>query len=179
RAAVLLERACAAGRVTSAARHRGAAPRLARNYPMDGRRPPGYRHPTVSRRRCPMNRLSLCAGLAAAVLAGCASAPQATNPEASAPLGFTAGSQAAVEAEGAQRPDQDEAAQDLVVQGQVDAQDVHPGSQVVCRDMLQHASNVIRTRCMTRDAWKRYRSAEAQRAQAILRAWQGSPYAGF
>ena len=120
-----------------------------------------------------MNRFGLCAVLAAALLAGCASAPQAGNPQAQ--LGFTdaagaeeRGGEAAV-AEGA----------DLVVQGEVDAQNVHPGSQVVCKDMLQHASNVIRTRCMTVDAWKRYETAEAQRAQAILRSWQGSPYAGF
>jgi len=114
-----------------------------------------------------MKRLCLCAGLAAAMLAGCASAPQTQAPEAVA-LGLTDASA-------------DEAAQpgNVVVQAQVDAQDVHPGSEVVCKEMLQHASNVIRRRCMTVDAWKRYEVAEAQRAQAILRSWQGSPYAGF
>jgi hypothetical protein len=126
-----------------------------------------------------MNRLSLCAGLTATLLAGCASAPQATNPQAAAPLGFTDAPEAAVAGEPAPSPVAGETAEGVVVQGQVDAQDVHPGSQVVCKDMLQHASNVIRTRCMTVDAWRRYETAEAQRAQAILRSWQGSPYAGF
>lgn len=122
-----------------------------------------------------MNRFSLWMGLAAASLAGCASAPQAENPQAAAQLGFTdavVAEQAAGEAAGT-------TAENIVIEGQVDAQDVHPGAEVICRDMLQHASNVIRRRCMTRDAWKRYESAEAQRAQAILRSWQGSPYAGF
>lgn len=121
-----------------------------------------------------MNRLSLCAGLAAALLAGCATGPRVQNPQA----GFT-NAAAAGQAAAQQAAAEDEAAESLVVEGQVDAQDVHPGSEVVCKDMLQHASNVIRTRCMTVDAWKRYEAAEAQRAQAILRSWQGSPYAGF
>lgn len=134
-----------------------------------------------------MKRLSLLAGLAAAVLAGCAAAPQGHDLQPVA-AGFTSAPAAEYAQEASEpvaaaqtdaAPPADEDGAEIVVQAQVDAQDVHPGSQVVCRDMLQHASNVIRTRCMTRDAWKRYRSAEAQRAQAILRAWQGSPYAGF
>jgi hypothetical protein len=121
-----------------------------------------------------MNRFGLCAGLATAWLAGCASAPLAEGPQAQ--LGFTtaAGDESAISAAAPER-----GGDEVVIQGEVDAQNVHPGSQVVCKDMLQHASNVIRTRCMTVDAWKRYETAEAQRAQAILRAWQGSPYAGF
>ena len=140
-----------------------------------------------------MKRLSLLAGLAAVVLAGCASAPQGRSLQPAA-AGFTSApaveysdedSAAAGRAVVAPRTEAAEAADtaddggEIVVQGQVDAQDVHPGSQVVCKEMLQHASNVIRTRCLTRDGWKRYERAESQRAQAILRAWQGSPYAGF
>lgn len=118
-----------------------------------------------------MNRLSLCMSLAAAaLLAGCASAPQAENPQAAVQLGFIDAQPAAAE-EGT--------AENLVIQGQIDAQNVHPNSEVVCRDMLQHASNTIKTRCMTVAAWKSYQAAEAQRAQAIVRGWQGSPYAGF
>ncbi|HEX6995547.1 MAG TPA: hypothetical protein VF339_15540 [Gammaproteobacteria bacterium] len=138
-----------------------------------------------------MKRFSLCAGLAAAMLAGCASAPQTQDPGAAA-LGLTGTSAAAAdqaafadaraaaaEPADAARVDADAQPENIVVQAQVDAQDVHPGSEVVCKERLQHASNVIRRRCMTVDAWKRYEAAEAQRAQAILRSWQGSPYAGF
>lgn len=125
-----------------------------------------------------MKRSSLCAGLAAAVLAGCASAPR--SPQTAMPgLTSPAPAESVAPQPAAAAADREERAGDLVVQAQVDAQDVHPGSEVVCKEMLQHASNVITRRCMTRDTWKRYEAAEAQRAQAILRAWQGSPYAGF
>ena len=123
-----------------------------------------------------MKRLSLCGGLAAVVLAGCASAPQGRQ---TAMPGFTpAPAESAAPQSAAEARDRQELGE-LVVQAQVDAQDVHPGSEVICKEMLQHASNVITRRCMTRDAWKRYSAAEARRAQAILRAWQGSAYLGF
>ena len=116
-----------------------------------------------------MHRLSVCAGLAAGLLTGCASVPSSEIPAEEPPAAARFDS-------GELRAESDE---NLVIEGQVDAQAVFPDSRVVCRDMLQHASNVIRTRCMTVAAWRRYEAAEAQRAQAILRSWQGSPYGGF
>lgn len=61
----------------------------------------------------------------------------------------------------------------------MDAEDVRPGSRVRCRDMLQFGSNVIVTRCMSLDAWKRYEQMETERAQRIVRAMQGSAYANW
>ena len=138
-----------------------------------------------------MNRWSICAGLVAAMLAGCASAPP-TQDLGSAALGLTGGAAGAAGLVAAAAPQAQASASaaadaeageaqsaQVAVVGTVDAQNVHPGSEIICKEMLQHASNVIRRRCMTADAWERYKEAEARRAQAILRAWQGSPYAGF
>ncbi len=122
-----------------------------------------------------MHRLSVCAGLAAGLLTGCASAPQPEDFPEHSPAAAQFHSGEGLRAAGGDA----EGAEDIVIEGQVDAQAVFPDSTVVCRDMLQHASNVIRRRCMTVAAWRRYEVAEAQRAQAILRSWQGSPYAGF
>lgn len=138
-----------------------------------------------------MKRWSVCAGLVAAMLTGCASGPQ-TQDLGGAALGFGGraaddGGRRAADASDARAPAAEAAnaqrgesqSGEIVVQAEVDAQNVHPGSEVTCKEMLMHASNVIMRRCMTVEAWKRYEAAEARRAQAILRAWQGSPYAGF
>jgi hypothetical protein len=110
-----------------------------------------------------MSRLGLSAALMAVLLAaGCATVPMSEE--------------AAVEPPRATQTDEAESVSPELV---VDAQNVHPGSEIKCRDMLQHASNVIRTRCMSVDAWKRYEQMEAQRAQAILRTWQGSAYSSW
>jgi hypothetical protein len=58
----------------------------------------------------------------------------------------------------------------------VDANSLDPGSVVKCKDMLRPASNVIQTRCMSRDDWKRYERAEALWAQQQLRLMQGGAY---
>jgi hypothetical protein len=49
-------------------------------------------------------------------------------------------------------------------------------SEVVCRDMLLHASNILKTRCMSRKDWKTYERVEAMRALQIVRRMQGSAY---
>jgi hypothetical protein len=63
-----------------------------------------------------------------------------------------------------------------VVVVELSAADVDPGLVVTCREMLQHASNTITTRCMTRDSWKRYEQLEAQQAREVVRRMQGHPF---
>jgi hypothetical protein len=109
-----------------------------------------------------MNRLGFSTLFAAASLvAGCAVSPQAE------PTGGTA--QIAVQTGGDP---------EVVPSFAVDAQAVHPGSEVRCREVLKPGSNVIITQCRTADDWKRYERRESLRAQALVRALQGSHYEG-
>ena len=109
-----------------------------------------------------MQRWAWTAAIASASLAaGCAAAPQS---EQLRPAGETvqeggAGHDAAI-------------APNLVV----DAQDTRQGGMVTCRDVLNAGSNVIVTRCMTADDWNRWKRRETLRAQAVVRALQGSHY---
>ena len=48
--------------------------------------------------------------------------------------------------------------------------------QVVCKEMLQQASNNIVRRCMTRENWRTYDRAQEEWARRILRQMQGSGF---
>ena len=48
--------------------------------------------------------------------------------------------------------------------------------QVVCKEMLQAASNNIVRRCMTRENWRTYDRAQEEWARRILRQMQGSGF---
>lgn len=110
-----------------------------------------------------MCRSILLAGVAVASLAaGCAAVPES---DTSARIAAAPTSSAA-----------DEAVEPELV---LDAEDLKPGSRIRCRDMLQFGSNVIVTRCMSLDAWKRYEQMEMERAQSIVRAMQGSAYSNW
>lgn len=61
----------------------------------------------------------------------------------------------------------------------VDAENIPPGSSVKCREGLKPGSNVIVTRCMTENAWARYRKEEAEQARALLRVLQGGAYSNW
>ena len=109
-----------------------------------------------------MQRWTWTAAIASAWLAaGCAAAPQSEQSRSAdepAQEGG-AGHDAAV-------------APNLVV----DAQDTRQGGIVTCRDVLKAGSNVIVTQCMTADDWNRWKRRETLRAQAVVRALQGSHY---
>jgi hypothetical protein len=49
-------------------------------------------------------------------------------------------------------------------------------AEIVCRLMLQAASNQMVQRCMSRRAWRTYNRAQEVWAQQMLRQMQGSPY---
>lgn len=48
--------------------------------------------------------------------------------------------------------------------------------RVICREMLQQASNQLVRRCMTRASWRTYDRAQEEWAKRMLRQFQGSPY---
>jgi PBP1b-binding outer membrane lipoprotein LpoB len=113
--------------------------------------------------------------LIAALLGGCASAPEqasdspaasATEQAAETLAQNTTESDATVVAAAGAEP----AVRELT------SADVDPGLVVTCREMLQHASNVITTRCMTADDWKRYEKEEARQAAETVRRFQGDPF---
>src|SRR5690606_33888516 len=136
------------------------APRVRRQV-MDRRAAEAYLHKTLSHRRLPVRWWDSSAAVATAWLVGCAAAPQ------------TMQAPAAVEpAHQGQTEDVAEVTPALVV----DAQDVRPGSEVRCRDILKPGSNVIMTQCMTAADWERWKRHETRRAQALVRALQGGAY---
>ncbi|HEY7673263.1 MAG TPA: hypothetical protein VIC71_13695 [Gammaproteobacteria bacterium] len=102
--------------------------------------------------------------LTAALLGGCASAPEQIA---------ASGAQSAPEANAAAIAVARADPNPVVVE--LSAADVDPGLVVTCREMLQHASNVITTRCMTADNWKRYEREEARQAAETVRRMQGHP----
>ena len=59
---------------------------------------------------------------------------------------------------------------------EVEVQAAEEGSQVVCRNMLQQASNVIVRRCMSERDWRTYDRAQEEWARRMVRQMQGSPY---
>jgi hypothetical protein len=48
--------------------------------------------------------------------------------------------------------------------------------RVICREMLQPASNQIVSRCMRQADWRIYDRAQEEWARRVLRQMQGSPY---
>ena len=120
---------------------------------------------------------SYAAVLIAAMLGGCASAPEqiSTSAEQGAPEQISENA-----TEGATEADVGAIAagsadlEPVVVE--LDARDHDPGLVVSCRDMLQTASNTLVTRCMTRDDWKRFEEVEARQAQEMVRRMQGDPF---
>lgn len=116
--------------------------------------------------------------LIAALLGGCASAPSEEISENAA--------QSAIEQVSESLAQNATASDDAVIAAtsadvdpvvvELSAADVDPGLVVTCREMLQHASNVITTRCMTADDWKRYEREEARQAAQTVRRFQGDPF---
>ncbi len=105
-----------------------------------------------------MNPIKLCLMLAAALVAGCASAPEQ--------LSASTGTQAAAELVGEIDPT-------VVTLEEIT---LNPGSVIVCREMLKQGSNVIVKTCMSRDDWVRYKRREARDAAAVVRFLQGSAF---
>lgn len=115
-----------------------------------------------------MSPLKWCTISAAALVAACASTPPVpsaslTEATQGAATGATALAAATSEVN----------SENVLV---LDANNQNPGSVVSCRDMLQVGSNVIKTRCMSRDGWKRYERQLELHAQQMLRQMQGSGY---
>jgi hypothetical protein len=113
--------------------------------------------------------------LIAALLGGCATAPEQVSEgaaqSASDQISENVAQNATVsDAGGIAATSEDPTVREL------SAADVDPGLVVTCRDMLQHASNVITTRCMTADDWKRYEKEEARQAAETVRRFQGDPF---
>lgn len=104
-----------------------------------------------------MGRLKHCALIAALLAAGCASAPEET---ARSEMQASADSEAPSEIE-------------TITLG---ASDVDSSDVITCREILQPGSNVIRTRCMTQEAWEMYERYRTMQAQEFLRAIQGGTY---
>jgi hypothetical protein len=111
--------------------------------------------------------------LIAALLGGCATAPVSEDAAQSASNQISenvAQNATASDAGGITAPSADPVVREL------GAADVDPGLVVTCREMLQHASNVITTRCMTAADWKRYEKEEARQAAETVRRFQGDPF---
>jgi hypothetical protein len=108
--------------------------------------------------RVAMSTLKYGLVLAAALAAGCASAPEELTANATAPASVAPLEEA--------EP----------VEVTLDEISLDPGSVVICREMLKQGSNVITTMCMSRDDWKRYERRMAQDAAEIVRFLQGSAY---
>jgi hypothetical protein len=108
------------------------------------------------------NRLLILLGLSA-LGAGCASSPD--TPAAAAALAADTGELLA-------------AANDPVdvVEVAVDPTEEAHSEPLICRQMLQPASNQIIRRCGTKDQWKTYDRAQEIWAQQQLRIFQGSAF---
>jgi hypothetical protein len=98
--------------------------------------------------------------------AGCASAP---NPVTAPAFAAT---------DGIVEPESAEPAVNIVTEEEllVATDEEIADAEVVCRLMLQAASNQLVQRCMSRQAWRTYERAQELWAQQMLRQMQGSPY---
>jgi outer membrane murein-binding lipoprotein Lpp len=141
-----------------------------------------------------MIRLIGCLALATIVAAGCASAPQPATTSTSVATLPAAGAQTGQEDAGAAAGDAIAAGAAPAATGAVPAEPTTasaaaapavvdanlltqaPGSIVICRDVLITGSNVMTTRCMTRDDWKRFEYIQMIEAQETLRKMQGSAF---
>ena len=110
-----------------------------------------------------MSGIKRCAAVATLLAAGCASAPERAAETALEAEDGTGEVTAAVTEAERSVLDLNEIALD-------------PGQMVSCREMLKPASNVIVTRCMTGDDWKRFKRREELWAQQMLRIMQGGAY---
>lgn len=120
-----------------------------------------------------MSPFKCCVVLAAVLAAGCAAAPEQAADRSAAPAsaqGDAQAAQASRQGDDAQASAQDPEAIQTIALTQRDAD---PGAVVICRDMLQAASNVIVTRCMTRADWDTFERAQSRRAQQFLRRLRG------
>ena len=124
-----------------------------------------------------MSPIQCAAVLSAALLGGCASAPGeipgSAGQGAPEPISENVAHSATESDAGAIAATSADVAP---VVRELTAADVDPGLVVTCREMLQHASNVITTRCMTADDWKRYEREEARQAAETVRRFQGDPF---
>ena len=98
--------------------------------------------------------------------AGCASTPSTV----SAPAFASTDTEALA---GAPEPDVNVVTEDELL---VATDEEIADAEVVCRLMLQNASNQLVQRCMSRRAWRTYERAQELWAQQMLRQMQGSPY---
>jgi hypothetical protein len=116
-----------------------------------------------------MVRFKQCLALGVLLFAGgAANAAMAQDANASAPAAPAAAPAATRQASpGAVTPD-------LVVDvNQLAARAPEP---VICREILKQGSNVHVIYCLTRADWKRYKRAEADEAEDLVRALQGGPF---
>lgn len=112
-----------------------------------------------------MTRFRSCALAAALLAAGCATVPEET-----------AGSGDGSAVEGEAQAAAASAAPTEFETIALGANDVDPTDVITCREILQPGSNVIRTRCMTQEAWEMYDRYRTMQAQEFLRALQNGTY---
>jgi len=114
-----------------------------------------------------MIRVRPCVGLLVLLAAGCAGAPEIVD-EATPPLGVASTPPAVANAAPASS-----SADGVLV---VDVNELAAATPAprVCRQMLKPGSNVIVTRCLTEQEWKRFYRQEALDAQKMVRMLQGS-----
>ena len=109
-----------------------------------------------------MSRRKVYVVLTALIAAGCAGAPDAGEEPA------------IVDAVGAAATAPGSVVPDVVL----DANELIAGTppKPICRDMFRPNSNVLETRCMSAESWKRWEQIEAQNAAMITRMLQGGKY---
>lgn len=114
-----------------------------------------------------MGRLPFLALITILLAAGCASTPEQSSSSLTAP-----GVAAASEVDGEVQLDPSVevvSADELETLTEEELADV----QIVCRQMLQPASNTIVQRCMTRESWRTYERAQEEYARRFLRSIRG------
>jgi hypothetical protein len=116
-----------------------------------------------------MTRFRPCIVLSVLLAAGCAGAPEVAD-EATPPLAVASTTPAVANA----APASSSADGVLVVDVNELAAATPP--PLICRQMLKQNSNVIITRCLTEENWKRFYRQEALEAQEIVRMLRGSKY---
>lgn len=111
-----------------------------------------------------MSQFNRCLAFAVVFAVGCASVPDEAADRA---IAQTAEATAAAVTPAEPSP------QNVI---EVSESDLVPINRITCRQMLQPGSNVIVTRCMSQDDWKRYERLQASRAQEIVRMLRGDTY---
>ena len=112
-----------------------------------------------------MSPIKYCLTVASLLAAGCASVPAETTANVGAPSVQDGGAATAAVV-----------SKDDPSVVQLEVKPMNPGGVISCREVLQSFSNVIVTRCMSQDDWRRFKSQQAQQAREILRTMQGGAF---